>query len=97
MFDKGDREYPYFDGNTASTVVGHYGDWMVSVAPMLFNDRVLLTHRNGYPIFVSAGYCYDKGGSAALAALAWNPLQDDRPVGYKKVAFEDSERTHNEA
>lgn len=87
-FDAEGREYPYLDEPTQSKVVGHFGDWMVSVTPMLFNDRILLTHRDGYPMFVTAGFCYDKGGAAMLAAYMWNPEQTDLPLGYKKIAYD---------
>lgn len=93
-FDPEGREYPYFDQETLTLVVNHHGDWMVSVAPMIFNDRVMLTHRDAYPTFVTAGFCYDKGGAAPLAAAAWNPLQDFRPVGYKKIAHDARRDTH---
>ena len=62
--------------------------WIVSVTPMIFNDRIVLTHRNEYPWFVTAGWCYDKGGAAHLAAAVWDPETQHEPVGYKKVAAE---------
>lgn len=96
-FDAEGREYPYFDEETLTKVVGHYGDWMVSVSPMIFNDRVVLTHRSGYPLFVAAGFCYDKGGAATLAAYMWNPEETARPLGYKKVAYDEREAASGEA
>jgi hypothetical protein len=67
-------------------------DWLVSVSPMIFNDRVLLTDRqeyetSRYPCYL-AGWCYDKGGAAVIAALAWDPDTEHRPVGFKKEAFD---------
>jgi hypothetical protein len=79
----------YYDDRLGSVVVRKDGPWIVSVTPMLFNDRVLLTHEGNYPHFWTSGYCYDKDGSAPLAAAMWNPLVDERPKGYKKIAGED--------
>lgn len=65
------------------------GEWIVSVTPMIFNDRVLLTHKErDYPYGCTAGWCYDKGGAAVLAALAWNVDTEDEPAGFKKCAFD---------
>ena len=83
-FNAGDRTYPYYDENIHSMVYGHYEDLMVSVTPMLFNDRVCVTRAEEYPTAYTAGWCYDKGGAAGLAAMAWNPLETDEPVGFKK-------------
>lgn len=85
-WEPGDRAYPYWDPNIESMVYAHHGDWLVSVSPMRFNDRVLLTHRNEYPRLWTAGFCYDKGPAAGLAAAVWNPLDDPYPLGFKKIA-----------
>lgn len=69
-------------------VVNETDEWIVSVVPMLFNDRVMLTHRDEYPTFATAGWCYDRGPSAMLAAKAWNPDVTREPLGYKKCAFD---------
>ena len=69
---------------------------MVSVTPMIFNDRVVLTHRRDYPLFVTAGFCYDKGGAAMLAALMWNPEETERPLGYKKIAYDAREEVSHD-
>lgn len=61
-------------------------DWIVSVTPMIFNDRICLTSHAEWPDEYTAGFCYDKGGSAHLAALVWDPETQDRPVGFKKIA-----------
>lgn len=95
-WEAGDREYPYWDERIESLVYAHHGPWLVSVTPMMFNDRVLLTSRTGYPRQWTAGFCYDKGPAAGLAAMAWNPETQPRPVGYKKVAA-DSRFTDDEA
>lgn len=77
-----------WNAEIASQIVAVTEHWIVSVTPMIYNDRVVLSRlerdewRTGYV----AGFCYDKGGSAILAALAWDPEVDREPVGYKKVA-----------
>lgn len=64
--------------------------WVVAVVPMIYNDRVVLCRRErdewrtGYV----AGWCYDKGGAAGLAALAWDPERDAEPAGYRKKAVD---------
>lgn len=79
----------YWDERLQSDVVRTDGPWIVSVTPMIYNDRIYLTHVSEYPNCAVAGYCYDKGGGAYLAAAIWDPLTEDRPVGFKKIAFED--------
>jgi hypothetical protein len=78
-----------WDENIESHIVKRVGPWIVSVTPMIFNSRILLTHVSQYPLTWTSGFCYDKGPSAALAAMAWDPLTEPRPVGFKKVAAED--------
>lgn len=79
----------YFDEKIESVVVKETDEWIVSVSPMIFNDRVLLTHKQrDYPYWCTAGWCYDKGGAAVLAALAWDIDNEREPVGYKKMAFD---------
>jgi len=64
------------------TTLGYYGGWSVQIAAMIFNDRLLLSEPGpcGGPCY---GWCYDKGGAAHLAALAWNPDLEGEPAGYK--------------
>lgn len=77
-----------WDPNIESMVIKRDGPWIVSVTPMVFNDRILLTHQDEYPLSWTSGYCYDKGAAAALAAHAWSPTTEHQPVGFKKVAAE---------
>ncbi len=76
----------YWDDRMKSTVVKVSDDWIVSVTPMIFNDRVILTSWEQYPHEYTAGFCYDKGPAAVLAAMAWDPNVDHYPAGYKKIA-----------
>lgn len=66
--------------------IGYYGGWAVQINTMIFNDRLVLADPRplGQPWY---GWCYQKGGAAALAALAWNPEEDGEPAGYKKAAL----------
>lgn len=84
-------EYPWPDPQTHTMVYGHCGDFRVEVVPMIFNDRILITHRSEYPDFVIAGFCYAKGGAAGLAAAHWveNWEEMETPVGFKKIAVND--------
>ena len=78
---------PYFDPRIESMVVRVTENFVVSVSPQLFNDRILLTSRlHGYPRTWLAGWCYDKGPAAMLAARVFDPETQHEPVGYKKVA-----------
>lgn len=76
----------YWDDGICAHVVKETDEWIVAVAPMIFNDRVLFMTRREYPVSWSAGWCYDQGGAAIFAALAWDPDTEHSPVGYKKVA-----------
>lgn len=66
------------------------GLWIVSIIPMIFNDRITLTHIEQYPFTATGGWCYDRASAAAIhAAEMWDPLEDSRPVGFKKEAYFD--------
>lgn len=64
------------------TAVGHYGGWVVLIAAMGFNDRVILAEPDGTPHY---GWCFPKGGAAHLAALVWDPNADGEPLGHIKA------------
>ena len=67
------------------TVTEH---WVVCVTPMIYNDRVLLCSVRDWDTSIVAGFCYDKGAVAAVAALIWDPETQHEPLGHKKVAFD---------
>jgi hypothetical protein len=75
-----------WDPKLRSYVVRRTDEWIVSVTPMIVNDRVILTHVDEYPWSYTAGWCYDKGGAAFLAARVYNPDTMREPISYKKVA-----------
>lgn len=77
---------PKWDQDVNSWVVKHTAHWVVLVSPMLFNNRVLLSDPEEWVFGWTAGFCYDKGPAAMLAAIAWDPETDRWPAGFKKVA-----------
>lgn len=79
---------PGYDLETDSVVIKVTEHWVVSVARMMFNDRILLTHRTDWPIEVTAGWCYDRGLPATAAAAVFDPENERAPVGFKKLAFD---------
>lgn len=96
IFSPGDAPYGTddpvlgeWDDQLKSYVVRRTGEWIVSVTPMIFNDRILLTHVSDYPYKWTAGWCYDKGGAAFFAAHVYDPDTMQEPVGYKKLAADE--------
>lgn len=80
-----------WDQQLRAFVVTETEEWVVSVTPMIFNNRICLTHRSQYPFAYQAGWCYPKGPAAFLAALAWNPDTFEaggEPAGFIKRAGE---------
>lgn len=63
--------------------IGHWDRFAIQVAPMAFNDRLIMR-----PMPFDGGYdyawCFTKGGSAFMAALVWDPAVDGEPKGFKK-------------
>jgi hypothetical protein len=66
-------------------VVGRWGGWLVAVMPMAYNDRLILAGDDGKYGY-DHGWCYPKGGAAALAARVWDPETQAEPPGYIKRA-----------
>jgi hypothetical protein len=75
-----------WNGELRSQVVKITPNWVVMVTPMIFNDRICLATRSDWRTGYVAGFCYDKGGAAGLAALAWDPENEAYPLGFKKIA-----------
>lgn len=59
-------------------------DSFIEVMPMLFNDRLVVVPKVS-PRTYGRFWCYPKGGSALLAALAWDGGDDTEPVGWIKT------------
>lgn len=77
-----------WDDRLCSWIIKRTEHWIVSVTPMGFNDRVCLTSHREYPWTYTSGWCYEKNGSAFLAAYAFDPETEQAPVGFKKVAVD---------
>lgn len=88
-----ESELPYWDPEQREFIVQRTDKWVVTVTPMLFNERVCLATHDEHGSFYTAGFCYDKGAAVA-AALIWDPQTEQRPTGFKKIAF-DSRRPTN--
>lgn len=68
-----------------TVTIGEWGGYLIQIAPMLFNDRLVMTPKSCLGVY-DHGWCYPKSGAAYLAALMWNPEHDAEPVGYIKRA-----------
>lgn len=75
---------PVLTADDNGLIVYAIGEEVVWVLSMIYNDRIVIGPRESG--FYEHGWCYDKGGSAVLAALAWDPRTQDEPEGYKKRA-----------
>lgn len=84
--DVGNSEPGVWDERIGAWVVKRTENWIVAVAPMIFNDRILLTHVDEYPRTWTAAWCYDKGGAAFIAAHVFDPDTSNEPAGFKKLA-----------
>ena len=69
----------------ATVTVGEFEDYLIQIAPMAFNDRLVMTPKHLNGMTYDYGWCYDKGGAALLAALVWKPDVEAEPAGYKKA------------
>ena len=56
----------------------------IEVVPMLFNDRIIVVPKSA-PRTYDRYWCYQKGGAAIFAALAWDGADDTEPVGWIKT------------
>lgn len=63
--------------------VGETETAFIEVVPMLFNDRIIIVPKSA-PHTYDRFWCYQKGGAAILAALAWGGADDTEPVGWIK-------------
>jgi hypothetical protein len=76
---------PRWDDQRRAWLVRETEHFEVCVVPMIYNDRLTVAPLGDWSGY-SHGWCYDKGGTAFLAALAWDPETQDMPVGWKKQA-----------
>lgn len=90
VYDDQFGEFATWDRDLRLWVVKETEHWRVLMIPMLFNFRVVISD-NRWPVIeagYTAGWCYDKGPAAFLAAMAWDPETEVRPVGWKKEAMD---------
>ena len=71
------------DDSTAYRV-GETASAYIEVVPMLFNDRIIVVPKSA-PYTYDRYWCYQKGGAAIFAALAWDGADDTEPVGWIKT------------
>lgn len=76
-----DRVRPNDDGTAYR--VGETASAFIEVVPMLFNDRIIVVPKEA-PLTYGRFWCYQKGGAAIFAALAWDGSDDTEPVGWIK-------------
>lgn len=62
--------------------------WVTAVVQMGFNDRIVIVRKDHWGRGWNAGFCYDKGGGAFVHASAFNAEIQQRPSGFKKIAFD---------
>lgn len=67
-----------------TVTIGEWGGYLIQILSMGFNNRIVLAPK-GTLVF-DYGWCYDRGPTALMAALIWNPETEAEPVGFKKVA-----------
>jgi hypothetical protein len=75
-----------------TSIVKITDEWIIGVTPMIYNNRVVLMNKSEWRTGYTAGFCYDKGAAAALAALAWDPEEDFYPAGFKKIACDSRQK-----
>jgi hypothetical protein len=80
---------PLLPSGRGSFTIARRGEYLVELLTMIYNYRVVLTPVDNPEGYV-AGWCYFGADAAtlsraALAALAFDPVVDDEPVGYDKA------------
>src|SRR5690349_9694137 len=75
---------PFAVDDFGSIQIGRWGGWFIELTDMAFNERIVLRPEGTHTY--DHGWCFRKGGAAFLSALAWNPLTEAEPSGYKRRA-----------
>lgn len=65
--------------------IGEWGGYLIQILSMGFNERIVMTPA-AFRGVIDYGWCYDRGPTALMAALVWNPETEAEPAGFKKVA-----------
>lgn len=84
---------PGWDEAGTEFVIKTTEHWVVSVAPMIFNDRICIATPEEHGRFYTAGWCYPREDSVSglqtmVRALAWDPETEREPEGYLKCAYD---------
>ncbi len=86
-----DEELPYWSEPHRLWVMRESPEWIVSVVPMLVNDRITLVRPEHFETGFTAGFCYDKSPGcykAMVAAMTWQIGVRRYPEGLKKIAID---------
>lgn len=67
-----------------AVTIGEWGGYLIQITAMGFNNRIVLSPK-GLAVY-DYGWCYDRGPTALMALLVWNPETEGEPAGYKKLA-----------
>lgn len=68
-----------------TVTIGEWGGYLIQVMAMGFNNRIVLVPQ-AFRGVIDYGWCYDRGQTAMMAALIWNPDTEGEPAGYKKIS-----------
>lgn len=93
-----DQAMPFWDDQVGQCwVINETEDWVICVVPQIFNDRICIADKTEYGRTWTAGWCYERAPGGAIAgsfASVWDPTQDWRPLGFKKIAFDMRDDSH---
>lgn len=76
---------PFTSDRYDTMTIGEWGGYTLKICSMGFNDCIVMTPFAS-PETYDHGWCYDKGGLAFVALIAWDPATEAEPPGYKKRA-----------
>lgn len=77
---------PVYDEQRWTVTIGRLRGWLVQVAPMFYNDRLLLSPEKDFTGCYDHAWCYPKGGPAVFACALWQAHRDPQPAGFIKRA-----------
>ena len=72
-------------GNLCVAITEH---WVVTIDPMIYNQRICLASHEEYGRTYTAGWCYPTFIEAVVAAVQWDPEAQVRPEGFLKEAYD---------
>ena len=83
-------DLPYSESN-GNLIVKETENWIFSVVPMIYNQRLCISTAKEHGRSYTAGFCYPSSSlsTAILAALLWNPESEQWPgSGFVKIAYD---------